>query len=47
MKKVLSYGIRSNNSEFKVKLKCEMYDKFDSCLSFYKRFRKGNLKKNL
>lgn len=45
MKKALSYGIRPNNSEFKVKLKCEMYNKFDSCLSFYRRFRKRNLKK--
>ena len=46
MKKALSYGIRpSDSDEFKIKLKCEMFDKFDSCLSFYKRFRKGNLKK--
>ena len=34
MKKALSYGIR---------LKCEMFDKFDSCLTFFKGFRTRNL----
>lgn len=43
MKKALSYGIRPNNSEFKVKLKCEMYDKFETRLSFFKRFKKKTL----
>ena len=43
MKKALSYGIRQNNSEFRIRLKCEMFDKFDSCLTFFKRFRTRNL----
>lgn len=43
MKKSLSYGIRSNNSEFRIRLKCEMFDKFDSCLTFFKGFRTRNL----
>ena len=34
MKKALSYGIRQNNSEFRIRLKYEMFDKFDSCLTF-------------
>ena len=40
MKKALSYGIRQNNSEFRIRLKCEM---FDSCLTFFKGFRTRNL----
>lgn len=40
MKKSLSYGTRSNNSEFRIRLKCEM---FDSCLMFFKGFRTRNL----
>ena len=43
MKKALSYGIRQNNSEFRIRLKYEMFDKFDSCLTFFKRFRTRNL----
>ena len=43
MKKALSYGIRQNNSEFRIRLKCEMFDKFDSCLTFFKGFRTRNL----
>ena len=43
MKKALSYGIRQNNSEFRIRLKYEMFDKFDSCLTFFKGFRTRNL----
>ena len=43
MKKSLSYGTRSNHSEFRIRLKCEMFDKFDSCLTFFKGFRTRNL----
>ncbi len=45
MKKALSYGIRPSDSgnEFKIKLKCEMFDKFDSCLKSFKGFRTRNL----
>lgn len=43
MKKALSYGIIQNNSEFRIRLKCEMFDKFDSCLMFFKGFRTRNL----
>lgn len=43
MKKALSYGIRLNNSKFRIRLKYEIFDKFDSCLTIFKRFRTRSL----